>query len=168
MSFSSQLDNAHRSPWLPLDPDPALASERAFPYSVFRQASHQWHGRWDVDCEHFDCGTSLSSALLLNCSVYLAHHREVGYNFRNSCVQGLLLHISFLCAVMETSSSPGSDSCFLPITSDATHLTPIRPLKTKRNSLCAAGRSKNDPSVTSKMIIAWMCLSGDYLDLIFF
>ena len=46
-----------------------LASERPFPNCAFRQAPHQWHGRWDVDCEH-GYGTSLSSELLLNLSSY--------------------------------------------------------------------------------------------------
>ena len=101
-SFSSHLNEAHRSPWLPYDPETVLASERAFPNSALGQAPHQRHGGWDVDCEHGGYGTSL---LLLAPSACLTLHWERGSSFRSSCVQGLVFPI--LCAVMGSSSSLG-------------------------------------------------------------
>lgn len=109
-SFSSQLDtHAHTSPWLPHNPEPVLASERAFPNRAFRQR----HGGWDVDCEHGGYVTSLGSALLLNPFVPIwSFSWERSGSFSGSCVWGL--PILSLCAVMGSSSSLGCHKQFAP------------------------------------------------------
>lgn len=83
----------------------------------------------------------LSAALLPDPSSCLAFRSEVEYRIRNSWDLGLVFPISFLCDVMGNSSSSGCDSCSLPITSKATHLTLTVPSKQK-NLFDSTGRSK--------------------------